>query len=296
MPRAFTSVYDHISVDNGNKICVIWFKTSLSDDGINKLNTIVANHTGDSTNPSMLVKLDIPSEADGRPNFVSNPVPLWWRTWFCGAGDDPVPDPTGMTSGRGTGAPMLLQMSKPGTDSIVVGFTEPVLIHDGKIDWGPPEAWGPIDFFDVSAIIPPTPITISPDGTGNCNLVPLMDDTIHLIVPNPYGTGTHVVDLATACPFSMLGGGWNADQDTGAVSASTPETADESEFGLADYPLQLYFMRHITMGSRFGTMAINVYKTEWLHPSWQLVFTVHKTTLAPGWVSAWMLCFRKNIL
>lgn len=237
------------------------------------------------------IKTDTLKEKDGRMNVTPTPVGFGWLTWFTGAGDSAV-------SGRGEGQKMVVNIDD-GYDygEVKISFNEPVHVHDGQIYWGADGAFDVGDTFSVGVDIHATTAE-AVDGYGNANKV---DSGLgfNLFVP-ANGDGYWNIDLSTAdnvSPITVYGvqptGFWDVDEETGLVRAA--DTPGAGGFNLADTAMpRAYFMKNVPMGHPLRVFDIDVYKTEFVHQSWDVVLEVSKPSAGAGWVAGWMLTFRRE--
>lgn len=278
------------SISRSGDLCSILFKATLPDVDLDTLNALVSTHTGVGL-PSdvILVKLDTPSEADGKPIVTVTPGRDGWKTWLSSFGDDIDAGP----AGRGMGPVILVVFdgseTLPAVKKCNWQYDTPVEIHDGQVNWGDDASFSYPDFFSFAVEIPATAGVAT--GTGNANLEFVGGAPIFR--PAAAGTGSHTIDLIKAAPIPKTGGGWDVDVATGVVSASP---TGKGEFMLAPYPLEVLVVPGVTMGNRARRFDVDVYRTDWIHPSWSLKMSVKKTTPGAGWVSGWMFAFRPSNL
>lgn len=225
-----------------------------------------------------------PKTAEGKPIVLMNPCTEGLLTWLTGRGDGP--------NGRGLGQPMRIDCQDAGSHVVEFGFSEPVEINDGQIWWRPSASWGPDDEFSVGIRMPATVATPTP-GTGNVNIVPL-GPGMDLYVP-ALGDGSHTVDLAAAVPVKAAeeNGSWAVDDWTGEVTPS--QTPGQAGWNLLSFDILAYLVRSISCGHPLGVWDIDVYKTEWIHPSWMVRFEVTKVSAGAGTIGGWLLCFRETV-
>lgn len=274
-------------IGTANDDCHIWFKAPLDAGEQATLDGIVATHSGEPLpNPAQLVQLDGPLEADKKPVVVVSPATTGLLTWLTGRGDDPV-------LGRGQGTPLRLDFTGPDTKVLEFGFDEPIEINDGQIWWRPSDSWGPDDEFSVGVRMPGNVATATP-GTGNVNAV-VIGPGMELYVPAA-GDGSHTIDLATAVPVkaSAKDGYWDVGDFTGNVTPST--TPGAASWNLFNFDLTAHLVRSISCGHPLGVWDIDVYKTEWIHQSWKIVFEVVKNSAGAGTIGGWILTFRENVV
>lgn len=282
---AIVTALDYIS--RSGDVCSVWFKATLSDTDVTLLNTLVAAHTGKPIAPAaMLVQIDGPREVDKRPVFTLTAGREGWKTWLTSFGDDVAAGP----AGRGKGTPITIEFDGtetfPATKDVYFHFDTPIEIHDGGLLWGGDGAWSYKDFFSFAAEIPATVGT--PTGTGNANL------TADGFIPATPGTGSHQIDLTTAAPIPQDGGGWSVDDVTGVVYATPP--GELSKCMLLPIPMEVIIIPGITMGAKMQAYNVDVYRTDWLHPTWSLKVSATKTTPGAGWLSGWLFAFRPSNL
>jgi len=233
-----------------------------------------------------------PRANDGKAIVVINPSTEGFQTWLCGRGDDPNPTPP--ASGRGTGPQFRVDFAAneiPGEKTTEWNWIEPVEVHDGQVNWDPVENWGHDDEFDLAVRMPATVATATP-GVGNANEVPT-GQGFSIYVPAA-GDGSHTIDLAQAVPVDASGQGyWDVDYDTGEITPAVhPGKAARH---LLNVEVIVYLVRSISMGNTIGLFDVDVYKTEWIHPSWKTRLTIRKNTAGAGTAAGWLLCFRKEI-
>lgn len=297
----------NLSIDFSGRVVTFVFNGELTAAEELVLDNIASNHTG---NPPKAEPVPIDALVDRNTNIlnvVPTPVGPRWLTWITGSGDKQNavwPD-----TGRGTGDRILVKLDGPGDGYANISFIEPVHVHDGQLTWGPSDSWGPDDWLDVGVLTyanQPTPAVDGyGDGYGNCNLVPT-GMGFNMIVPADndgyynIDLGSGPDDIGTAVPSWALDeddfgiGYWDVNQMTGKVRPA--DTPGKGDFNLYDIDLpQGYLMRRVSMGHRHGVLDIDVYKTEWIHPSWHFLLSVHKVTPGAGWCAGWLLTFRRNI-
>jgi hypothetical protein len=273
-------------VGTADNVCDIWFKDALAGADIATLNGIVAAHTGEPIDgPPQVVRLLGPIDRpDDKAVVVVSPSRDGWMTWFTSRGDDTAAPP-----GRGGGPALDLIFSGPGEQTQDVQFTECVEIHDGEVWYTPVANWTPDDDLSVSVVLPATVPTPNPSATGNCNIV-VTGGAYDVIVPAA-GDGTHDVDLATAVPVPASGAGyWDCDYDTGVITASSEP--GHAQYHLLTGGLEMFFLRHIACGHPLGSFEIDVYKAEWVHPTWSLRLSVKRATAGAGRITGWVMLFR----
>jgi len=267
-------------------------KTKLDGDTSAPAGGVIGAHTGDPLPAtSELVKLDAPTEADGKPTIVIAPNTQGYMTFFTGAGDDPAPEAP--ASGRGTGTPIGLDFAGPETQTVEIQFVEPVEMHDGQLWYTPVANWAKEDKYNFSAVFPAAALTPNA-GAGDCNLVPV-GAGINIVVPAA-GDGSHDVDLALskAAPvWANSAGYWDVlDLKTGAVTPST--TPGAAQWNLFDFEIESFFLRNMPMGHPLGVFDIDTYKAEWISPAWKLRLKVVKVSANAGEVAGWLMLFREN--
>ena len=279
---------DYIS--RSGDTCSIWFKASLPTPDYDELVFLIADHTGvELPSTATLVKIDAPSEADGKPIVTITPGRDGWKTWLSSFGDDVGLGPAGRGLGPGIEVVFDGTETLPFTKSCTWQYDTPVEIHDGQVNWGDETSWSYPDVFSFSVTIPATAGVET--GTGNANLIVV--GGAPLFVPAIEGTGTHTLDLASAAPIPKTGGGWDVDAKTGVIA---PAPAGKGEFMLAPYELEVIVIPGVTMGNRARRFDVDVYRTDWLHQTWILKLSVKKTTAGAGWVSGWLFSFRPSNL
>lgn len=222
-----------------------------------------------------------------RPDYkavvVVSPSRDGWMTWFTSRGDDPASPP-----GRAKGPKLDLSFIGPDTKTVEIRFTECIEIHDGEVWYMPVASWTPDDEFSVSVILPATIATPNVSNTGNCNLMPV--GPYDVILPAA-GDGSHDVDFAQAVPVPASEAGfWDCDYDTGITTPSA--TPGKARYHLLTGELEMFFLRNVACGHPLGSFEIDVYKAEWVHPSWKVRLTVLRTTAGPGRITGWLMVFR----
>jgi hypothetical protein len=295
-----TKGVDAISINRGMdpvQFSVI-FKDTLSEGEQLVLTNVVANHTGVPV-AVPTVRLDGVYEEDNRLNTVTAPVPPGWTTYFCGRGDDPSPS---SGSGRGTGPQIYVEC--PGGTSTpsetLFSFIEPVYLHDGEVNWGPLDVdggeWKPTDHFSFGVRFAASSATAA-SGDGNANSVDISGIAgpgALMYVPNGAGQGPLNVNLATACPIPALNkdGYWSVDEYTGTISPSIP---GEGSFNLYNFPPpDAWFLRCLPTAATFKQTAPDVYRAEYIHQSYTMVFQGMKASAGGGWLAGFLLAFRRR--
>jgi hypothetical protein len=300
---------DPVSVTGEN--ISIHFIENLNTSEVSALGTLLANHEGEANAlvnefgiPRVVIENKVPiqddnlKEPDGRINVTPTPVGYGWLTWFTGAGDDP--NPTFPNYGRGDGQRIYIEIPD-GYDGgeIDIYFNDPIHIHDGQIYWGPTEGnFSVEDYFSVGVKIPPAQVEVAEDGYGNCNL----ESTgygFDMLIPG-YGFGTHNVDLSDPSktpPVTVYGlnpnGFWDINEESGVVRpADVPGQGRYNMFNAA-MP-DVYVIKNVPMGNPLRMFEMDVYKTEYVHQSWSMFLRVQKKSAGSGWVSGWILAFRRN--
>lgn len=291
----------------GDDLTIV-FKADLPPADETALDAVVAAHDGEpiSVDPPVnkdgapIVALDAPTDPrDKKPVFVMSPATDGYLTWIIGTGDNPNATPP--DTGRGTGDAYRLdftaqEMIDAGGSEVVktseYEFIEPVEIHDGQVVWSPVENWGADDRFSLGSRVPANVAVPNGSNTGNCNLVATLAG-YNVIIPAA-GDGTHDVDLSAAAPVPAGGFGyWDNDYDTGTVTPSaTPGGAD---WHLLDVNVYSWLIRNVLLNHPLGVFDIDVYKTEYFHPSWRLFWEVRKKTSGQGTITGWIFCFRKQV-
>ncbi len=234
-----------------------------------------------------LNRVDSKLERDGRSVIAVAPNPEGWKSYYSGAGDT--------TSGArvlGGGQRILETFAGPDTKTITIQYREPVELHDGEAFWRPLDAWDVEDYFDLYVSIPATPATANGSNTGNANKVALGGGA-HMFVPAA-GNGAWNIDLATAVPVpsETKQGYFDVNRDTGAVSVSS--LLGHADWMLFDFPLTIYFLRKISMGSPLGVFDVDAYKTQWISERWQIKIEITKVTTGAGKFGGWLLAYRRN--
>ena len=237
-----------------------------------------------SSEGALLTAIDTPLDSDKKMVVTISPATTGWKTWITGAGDD-------LNLGRGEGNAFVLNFETTGSMSSEFEFIEPVEVHDGQITWKPVSNWSSSDNFSVGIRIPANNAVLT-GSNGNCVLVPT---GLGYNVIVPYPDGPYFIDLNLAVPLSTPSddGYWDVDYDSGSVTASI--TPGQAGYHLIDVEISAWMLRKIPMGSPMGTFDIDAYKTEYMHPSWKLVWQANKTSPEPGTISGWMFVFRKNV-
>lgn len=239
------------------------------------------------------LSLDAPREQDKKPIFTMSPATEGFVTWITGAGDDP--SATFPASGRGTGTPFVLVFSGsevPCTKTLEFDFIEPVEVHDGQVTWRHPTNWGSQDHFSLGLRIPSSSVSLNTSSLGNCNKVSV-GPGMNVIVP---AAGNGQYDLLEACPVQDKqgqGGYWDNDYNTGAVTPNP--TPGAGNWNLFDFEVTGWLIKNIPMTHPMGVFDIDVYKTEYFHPSWYLTWQVTKNSPGDGEVSGWIFCFRRFV-
>lgn len=300
---AITVALDSVGVSGGSLSVVMKASLDATDKAI--LDAIVAAHDGVrpakaappvTSDGAPIVKLDAPSERDKKPVVVISPATEGWLTWVTGAGDKIPPDPG--TTGRGEGPRIKIAFdgTEPqGTEkSIDIVFSEPIEVHDGQVSWSQVASFGFDDRFSLSAIIQATPSTPNAGGTGNANKIEISPGTgMHVYVPAP-GNGAWDIDMAVANPVpdKTKSAFWDVNYESGEVSASSsPGAAEWNLFDFDAPPISL--IKSVGMGNPMGIFDIDVYKTEYIHPSWIVRFSVTKETPAACQIGGWLFTFRE---
>lgn len=233
-----------------------------------------------------------PVEEDGKQIVVISPATEGMRTWLTGRGDDIGAGPAGR--GKGTKLKVAFDGTDPlpATKDVEVQFLEPVEVHDGQFNWDA-AGFDADDYFSVSVVMPGSTPTNTP-GTGNANEVPLGAGAV-LYVPAA-GDGSHTIDTedwTKAVPVPANGAGyWDVDDDGVITPSVTPGNA---EFHLVNFESEAFLIVEIGMQNSLGLFDVDVYKTEWIHPSWRICLSVTKSSSGTGTASGWLLTFRKNV-
>lgn len=245
------------------------------------------------------LKTDSLKENDGRVNVTPTPVGWGWLTWFSGKGDDL--NPIYPSSGRGEGESMSLTVDSDSDGYIEIKFKEPIHIHDGQVYWD--ENFDHTDHFSVGMKCPATTVTEASEN-GNCNLIPT-GLGYNMIVPALENNGDYNVNLGSSdsdvgdvVPIMISGsypnGYWDINYDTGKLRPADVENA--GSFNLYDIELpEMFFIKNIPMGNPQKIFDIDVYKTQYFHQSWSLVFSVEKKSANTGTATGWILSFRKYV-
>jgi len=243
--------------------------------------------------PSPKMKLDCPSEQDKKPIVTISPATEGFVTWITGAGDDA--EAQFPESGRGTGTPFVLSFSEdevPCTKTLEFDFIEPVEVHDGQVSWRQPQNWGSQDSFSLGLRIPSSSVNLNTSSLGNCNKIPIGPE-MNMIVP---AAGDGQYDLIEACPVQdrqNQGGFWDNEYATGVVTPNS--VPGKGLWNLFDFEITGWLIKNIPMTHPMGVFDIDVYKTEYFHPSWYLTWRVNKQTPGAGDVSGWIFCFRRFV-
>jgi hypothetical protein len=239
------------------------------------------------------IGLNAEQESDGRLTVTPTPIGFGWLTWFTGYGDDP--SPVGAT-GRGEGQQIALEIEDGyGYKEISFSFAEPVHVHDGQVYWS--ESFTYKDHFSLAVDIPATVATPA-SGDGNANKV----DTglgFNMFIPGD-GSGYWNIDLDTAndvSPVTVYGknpnGMWDLDETTGIVRQA--DIFGSGSYNMFDAPMpRSYFIKRVPMGHPLRVFDSDVYKTELIHQNWNIVIEVTKTSPGAGWLSGWLLAFRRQ--
>lgn len=239
------------------------------------------------------LSLDAPSEQDKKPIVTISPATEGFVTWITGAGDDS--NASWPASGRGTGQPFVLIFSGsevPCTKTLEFDFIEPVEIHDGQVAWKQPNNWSSQDTFSLGLRIPSSSVSLNTSSLGNCNKVPV-GPGMNIIVP---AAGDGQYDLIEACPVQDKqgqGAYWDNDYNSGVVTPNPVPGA--GKWNLFDFEVTGWLIKNIPMTHPMGVFDIDVYKTEYFHPSWYLMWAVTKNTPGDGEVSGWIFCFRRFV-
>ena len=280
------------------------FQTDLDAGQEAALVSLVAAHDGVppakltppvASDGTPIVKLDAPSERDKKPVVVVSPATEGWLTWITGAADKNPPDPG--TTGRGLGNSIQLDFSSGDasntTKTVDLQFLEPVEVHDGQLSWSPTTSFNFNDKFSLSAYMAATTVTPNAGGTGNCTKIEISPGSgMNVIVPAA-GNGDYDIDLADAYPVpdETHSAYWDVDLDTGDVAFSATPGSDS--WNLFDFPVTVMLINKVGMGNPLGVFDVDIYKTEYIHPSWVIKFTVEKATPADCSVGGWLFIFRK---
>ena len=93
-------------------------------------------------------------------------------------------------------------------------------------------------------------------------------------------------------------GQYDVDYETGVITAAA--TPGEGYFNLLDAEVKTLFMPTFPVGFEAAGTAgkadfqVNVYGSEWIHPSWKVFFEATKVSANNGKVLLWLLAFRQN--
>ena len=165
---AITIALDYIEVQSDD--CNIWFKAALDGENRNRLDTIVANHSGEPLSEDVLPVRDADArfDSDKKQVVVITPAPRGTFTWYTGCGDIKEP----LQRGAGQEALIEIPANTPaGTHTVELDFAEDggVYIHDGEIAWknmatDTSKGFGGKDKFSVYIKFPATP---APASTPN---------------------------------------------------------------------------------------------------------------------------------
>lgn len=238
-----------------------------------------------------------PREADKKPVVTVSPATEGWLTWVTGRKDQIPPD--NGTTGRGLGEQISVTFTTSDaantTKTFDIQFLEPMEIHDGQVSWSPVSSFEFRDTFSLKVVIPATEPGVNVTSTGNCNKIEIYPNSgMHVIIPAA-GDGAWDLNMSDAHPVwdKTNSAYWNADYITGEVTPSlSPGTA---AYNLFDFDAHGYLLKSIGMGNPLGLFDVDVYKSEWFHPTWILRLEVTKTSPANGNVGGWLFCFRKFV-
>lgn len=330
---------DHIDLDAIT--CTLWFKADLSNPDQATLDGLVAVHSGEPLPPTApqevhvvgtpIFKLDAPTEADGKPNFVPVPFTQGLYMFITSRGDELV----GGAISRGTGAKVYLAWDGATGEEereALATFHETVELHDGHVDYDPDE-WDWEDEWSIFIRIPASEVTSNGSNLGNCNLYmaqqltpwdsgtsysqgdlvthnyvnyvcieahsnhePPNDTywlhTANVIIPAA-GDGAFDLTKVVAVPYEDQGY-WDYNIWTDAL---TPHGAG-GDWMLFDFQLDdVYMVRNLSASANLGFWELDAYKVEPIYPRWKLGFKVKRpnhATRPAAKVGGHFTCFRKT--
>jgi len=278
-----------------------------------------------------LHKLDVPVEADGKPNFVPVPFTQGLYMFISTRGDD-------LDEGeilRGQGTKLLLSWDGSAEDDekeAIATFHETVELHDGHVDFDP-SLWDFDDEWSIFIRIPASTVAANGGGTGDCNLYMAQQltpwsssesydpgdlvthnyvnyvcisahsnqeppnatywlHTANVIIP---AAGDGDYDLTTPVVIPYDGAGyWDYDFWNDDL---TPAGAG-ADWMLFDFPMDdVYLVRNNACGSNLGFWELDAYKVEPLYPRWQLGFKVERVdceTRDAARIGGHYTCFRQE--
>jgi len=287
-----TVALDYIEIVDDD--CNIWFKNELDGENRNRLDTVVANHSGEPLEDDAVeVKIEgARFDSDGKQVIVPTPAPGGSYTWYTSCGDDLGPP---VKRGEGTVAHIVYAAEETGAKNIELQFAEGVYLHDGEINWKPVSGFSGIDLFSVYVKFAVSSVTPNPGGTGNCNL---MDAPYNYIVIPAAGDGEYDVDLSAAVPIPDSSGPWVVNERTEEITIYT----DSAELGKYDQRIQIllvepppiYLCRNVSLGSPRGVFEIDAYLVEWISRHWKLGMVLEKNYAGtePCEMNGFMMLFR----
>lgn len=240
-----------------------------------------------------LVRLDGPTNADGKPVFVTSPGREVFSIKYQGRDDDEV----GVQ--RGLGNPF--QVTFAGDETAISGgfdderyealqefsFLDPIEIHEGFVSWT--SNFNHEDELELYLKLEATSATETP-GTGNANVV-----EGYLLVP-ANGDGSHTVDLGSAVPIPATpdNGFWDVDPQTGAIVASP--TPGQAKFHLLLVPApNQYLLDRIPLLDASRRFIPQPDKPQWFHQNWILCLRVTTKVSKTGTVGGMIKLYRSNV-
>lgn len=216
-------------------------------------------------------------EADGRSITTSYPAYVGTQTQFVGSGDFPSQD-------------LLFEFAGPDTLEVVAQFATVCQLADGAaIHTG---SWDARDRISFGVRIDANTVTPNGSNTGNCNLFPIGVGQNAIVPAN--GDGTHDIDLATAKPVIVDINGttdcpWWTDPKTGVI---TPAVRQQGNSLLLDFQKEFWLVNSCPIGAPDGHWDIDVWRAEFIHPSWKLIAKVVKVSAGAGILSGQLLIYR----
>lgn len=290
----------------GNDLVFEWAAELPDQAQEDALTAIVAAHDGVTlADAPIQVDTGDPREPDGKSVVVISPATRGFSTWLHGAGDDKAAL-AGAQRGEGQAIFIEYAADETGIKEVELEYLEPIEVHDGQLCWYPPmTGWTGHDVFELYGKISAT-VTASTPGTGNVNLVPYPGGVpgMNIVIP-AMGDGSHTVDLSKAAPVPANlpppdeesgNGFWDVDYKTGTITAST--TPGTAMWHLLDFEAPPgYLVRKIRTINSMGLFDVDVYKTEYMHPNWKMVFRVTKTSSHNEVcaIGGWLLAFRQIV-
>ena len=226
-------------------------------------------------------------DEEGKQYVVVTPSTKGWKTYFTSKGDQLTP------AARGAGEKIRFSwdaVEDRGTKIANLQFLDPVELHDAQASWYPVDNWTHDDEVMLSVVVP---ANVTTDGyvNGNCNVVSV--GNVEVIVP-ANNDGYEYIELSSAVPVPSATetGYWDVDYATGAVTASA--TPGQAKFNLVKSEQIYRFANSLPLGNPMGVLDVDVYKVEWIHPTWILRAEVTKTSAGAGELSGWVLLFRQR--